>query len=99
MELRITEYAIAHLVESVEVTLHQASPDKRGEVVDQVLRELEQLARWPRGGQVEPWLAGADHEYRRWVIGHFKVIYRIEKDTILITDIFDSRQDPRRMKR
>jgi hypothetical protein len=36
--------------------------------------------------------------YRRLVVGNFKVIYRIEKDLIYVTDIFDARQDPKRMR-
>jgi len=36
--------------------------------------------------------------HRRLVQSHYKIIYRIEGNTIYITDIFDSRQDPAKMK-
>jgi len=36
--------------------------------------------------------------YRRLVEGHYKIIYRIEDEYIYITDIFDSCQDPDKMK-
>lgn len=98
MELKITDYAMMRLVESVELTLGSASMEKREEVIDHVLEETRRLIQWPRAGQVEIWLAGRDHEYRRLVVGNFKIIYRIEADVIHVTDIFDARQDPNRMR-
>jgi plasmid stabilization system protein ParE len=98
VELKITDYAIAHLVESVELTLGGASIEKREEVIDSVLEEARRLIQWPQAGQVEVWLAGREHEYRRLVAGNFKIIYRVEGDMIHVTDIFDARQDPKRMR-
>jgi len=55
------------------------------------------LLSYPRAGQLE--VRRSDGlEYRRWVVGHFKIIYRIDGERIIITDIFDSRQDPRNMR-
>lgn len=98
MELRITDYAIAHLVESVELTLSGASIEKLEAVIEQVLEETRRLTQWPHAGQAEVWLAGREHEYRRLVAGNFKIIYRIEGEVIQVTDIFDARQDPSRMR-
>jgi len=36
--------------------------------------------------------------HRRAIEGHFKIIYRVEGETIYVTDFFDSRQDPAKMK-
>ena len=30
--------------------------------------------------------------------GYFKIIYKVEKGAVYITDFFDSRQDPEKMK-
>jgi len=98
MELKITDFAIAHLVESVELTMAGASLEKREEVIDRVLEETRTLVVWPHAGQVEIWMEGRTFVYRRLVVGNFKVIYRIEKDLIYVTDIFDGRQDPKRMR-
>lgn len=98
MELKVSDYAIAHLVESVELTLGKASVEKREEVIDSVLEETRRLLQWPNAGQVEIWMEGREHVYRRLVVGNFKVIYRVEDETIYVTDIFDARQDPRMMK-
>lgn len=98
MELKNTDYAIAHLVESVELTLGSASIEKREEVIDTVLEETRRLIQWPHAGQVEVWLADREHEYRRLVVGNFKIIYRIQGDMVHVTDLFDARQNPKRMR-
>jgi plasmid stabilization system protein ParE len=59
---------------------------------------ITDLKRFPRGGQYEPHLEHLGEGHRRLVVGHFKVVYRIEGKTIFVTDIFDARQDPRKMK-
>jgi hypothetical protein len=39
---------------------------------------------------------GAGH--RRVIVGPFKIIYRLTANAVYVTDIFDSRRDPKRMK-
>ncbi len=36
--------------------------------------------------------------HRRWVVGHYKLIYLVLEDQLVITDFFDTRQDPKKMK-
>jgi hypothetical protein len=49
-------------------------------------------------GQHEPYLKNLNKGHRRLIEGHFKIIYRIEGDYIYVTDFFDARQDPEKMK-
>ena len=37
-------------------------------------------------------------EYRRIIVRHYKVVYKVEKQTIMILNIFDTRQDPSKSK-
>ena len=37
-------------------------------------------------------------EYRRMIVRHYKVIYKVKKQSILILNIFDTRQDPSKSK-
>ena len=37
-------------------------------------------------------------DYRRIIVRHYKVVYKVEKQTILILNIFDTRQDPAKSK-
>lgn len=48
-------------------------------------------ARWSLGWSTKAWGTGA-------VVGNYKVIYRIHELEIRVTDVFDARQDPRKMK-
>ncbi|MFT3884083.1 MAG: type II toxin-antitoxin system RelE/ParE family toxin [Flavobacteriales bacterium] len=63
---------------------------------------IRQRIRWlkdhPGAGQFEPELEWANAGHRRIIVRDFKIIYRIDGDTIVVNDIFDSRQDPRKMK-
>jgi plasmid stabilization system protein ParE len=97
VKLEVTQYAIDHLVVSIEVTMKDIDHGKKAAIVDEVIDGAHFLLAHPKAGQVEVRLANG-REYRRWVIGHFKIIYRIDGDRIIVTDIFDSRQDPRNIR-
>ena len=57
-----------------------------------------QLIQNPYSGQVEEYLDHLGLSHRRIVEGNFKIIYRVEGNEIFVTDIFDTRQDPQKMK-
>ena len=65
---------------------------------DKILTSSESLAKNPYLGQIEILLAHLNLDHRRIIIGNYKIIYRIQGNYIYITDIFDSRQDPKKMK-
>lgn len=74
-------------------------PEKRVlEMVDELFDEAEWLCRYPKAGMVEEWLSKGRSQYRRWVVGHVKIIYRVTRDAVRVVDFFDSRQDPRKMR-
>lgn len=52
----------------------------------------------PYKGQLESYLEHLNLSHRRIIEGNYKIIYRVDSNTIFITDIFDSRQDPSKMK-
>lgn len=37
-------------------------------------------------------------KYRRIIVRHYKVLYRIEREKIIIARIFDTRQNPEKLK-
>jgi plasmid stabilization system protein ParE len=90
--------AIQHLEESLDVTCAGMSVEKRESLVTKIFKETERLMKYPRAGQIEPLMEGMKFEYRRLVVGNFKVIYRIDGEWIRITDFFDARRDPRSMR-
>ena len=64
----------------------------------QVNKKILLLSDNPLLGQEEENLAVLEQGHRYLVEGHYKIIYRIVDDVIYITDIFDTRQDPDKMK-
>lgn len=77
----------------------QHIPDEKIlEIRNQILDAVDALLEHPSIGQEEPFLVNLGWHYRRLVEGHYKIIYRIEDEYIYITDIFDSCQDPDKMK-
>jgi len=63
-----------------------------------IVERLKHLRDHPYAGQEEEYLAELGLAHRRLVKDNYKIIYRIAEDTIYVTDIFDSRQDPSKMK-
>ena len=39
-----------------------------------------------------------NQDYRYIVIGNYKIIYRIYLNEVIINDVFDTRQDPEKMR-
>ena len=63
-----------------------------------LFKKADSLGNHPYTGQKEEYLEHLDREHRRVVEGYFKIIYRVENQTVYITDFFDTRQDPTKMK-
>ncbi|MBX2978046.1 MAG: hypothetical protein KF905_02030 [Flavobacteriales bacterium] len=68
------------------------------ELQGQVADKLEWLKGNAYSGQLEPDLEVLGLQHRRVIVGPFKIIYRITPERIIVTDIFDSRRDPKAMK-
>lgn len=68
------------------------------ELVEELFAQFDHLARHPGSGALEGTLEHLGQGHRHWVVGHFKIIYRLVGDVIWVSDIFDSRQDPARVK-
>ncbi len=88
--------------ESLDKAIYFLSGRWNDHVVDQIVGEIwehiEVVIRYPSGGQLEDDLAELGREHRRIVCGHFKIIYYVDDEKLYVTDIFDSRQDPGKMK-
>ena len=53
----------------------------------------------PLSGQLEPNLIKLGEKHKYLVEGNYKIIYKRVKEGVLITDVFDTRQDPRKIQR
>ncbi len=65
---------------------------------DKILEAANVLLVFPDIGSPEFELEHLGQNHRRIVKDHYKIIYRLEGENIYVTDIFDTRQDPAKMK-
>jgi toxin ParE1/3/4 len=62
-----------------------------------IFDSTRQLQKYPGSGQVESSLEELVEGHRYIVRGNYKIIYKKVREGILITDVFDTRQDPVKM--
>lgn len=99
MKLVFTEQAVQSLEECLEFLSRQnISSQKLLQIRNTILTKTSALIKNPHLGQPEEYLEHLSLSHRRIITGNYKIIYRIVASTIYITDIFDSRQDPSKMR-
>lgn len=98
MKLVYTEQALFSLGEALNFIAPKVSPEKLNHIRDEILDAADTLLLQPFQGQEEPCLEHLNLGHRRLIVSHYKIIYRVVDEYIYITDIFDSRQNPDKMK-
>lgn len=71
---------------------------RRRNILKRVKKKASILLSNPHIGQVEFELSHSERKHRRLVSGNYKIIYYLTTDKIIMTDIFDARQAPSKMK-
>ena len=78
---------------------HAASTSVAKSLVRKIFETTRALSSHPKMGNTEELLKHKNEEYRYLVKGNYKIIYKTTKDGgIYITDVFDCRQNPEKMK-
>ncbi len=99
MKIQFTRNAERRLTQIKSYYADQDNPKKGIKTIKAIRKEVERLKAYPMLGQEEESLKllGKGHRYLL-VEKIYKIIYRIAKPIIFITDIFDTRQDPDTIK-
>ncbi len=63
-----------------------------------IVTRAKLLKKQPYLGTIEETTKDLDKEYRFIVTGNYKIIYTVEPPNIYIVEVFDTRQDPNKMK-
>ncbi|SRR5690554_1734826 len=98
MKIYFTEQSLVSLHESLEFISDQISAEKLQQIRNQILNATDILLKNPKLGQPEEYLTHLNLGHRRIIEGHYKIIYRAKGQSIYVTDIFDTRQDPKKIK-
>jgi len=103
MTLKIiwSEFAETQLDEIYEYYEKKASPRVAKKLVKGIIDEPKKLIKTPQIGQEEELLKHKETEYRYLVFKNYKLIYSvdIQNGFIKIADVFDTRQNPPKLKR
>jgi plasmid stabilization system protein ParE len=99
MKVKITKPARDRFEEIDEYHKAQGNNAKGRELRKKVVKKAKLLRDNPQLGKEEKYLKDLGLGHRSLVIDKlYKLIYRISKSIIYITDIFDTRQDPDEMR-
>jgi toxin ParE1/3/4 len=99
VEVRITDFAECELKRIYGYYKSVATPKIAQKIKSTILTSAQSLSKFPNRGVVEPMLEELNEGHRFIVEGNYKIIYKIENGIIYITDIFDARQNPEKIKR
>jgi len=97
MKVEITDFAKAELQNIYKYYASVASEEIAQKILDRILDEVELLERHPNLGSKETLLAELKLNHLYIVCGNYKIIFYETTTIIYVTDIFDCRQNPKRM--
>jgi toxin ParE1/3/4 len=97
MKILITDYAKEELHLIYEYYSIKASIKVASKIKKDIISAIKNIAINPLMFQIEENLTELGKQHRRSVDGNYKIIYRVENETIYITDIFDARRNPENM--
>ena len=66
-------------------------------IKNKILEELNILKTGVFSGAKEPLLYGFENNYKYLVVGNYKIIYFIDKNKVIISLVFDTRQNPQKL--
>ncbi len=99
MQVIWTNFAIAEL-KSIYLYYRMVAGDSVADKIrNSVFSATKHLSKHSLSGAIEENLVDLKQGHRYLVEGNYKIIYRIMKNEIYITDVFDCRQNPQKMKR
>ena len=101
MKVVFTENSYQALLEIQEfLRLKQKLSEEKILLITQELLDCaEELQNFPERGQEEEYLEHLNLNHRRIIVNHCKIIYRLNNNTIFITDFFDTRQNPKSLQK
>lgn len=98
MKVLWTKSALASLYDIYKYNKENVSITIACKIRDNILVVTSQLEKHSPIRQIEELLKQMDGGHRYIVNDNYKIIYKIQNDKLYITDVFDTRQDPDKIK-
>ncbi|HWY10257.1 MAG TPA: type II toxin-antitoxin system RelE/ParE family toxin [Bacteroidia bacterium] len=99
MQVIWTNFAISELKSIYLYYRMVAGNSVADKIRKSVFTATKHLLKYPLSGTIEENLIELNQEHRYLVEGNYKIIYRVINNDIYITDVFDCRQNPQKIKR
>ena len=99
MKVYWTKFALDELCNIYDYYKGNVSVLIANNIKDSILLSTNQLKIQPLSGTVETLLQHLNEGHRFIIRGNYKIIYKILSESIYITDIFDTRQNPTKIYR
>lgn len=97
MKIVWTDFAIENLKSIFYYYATKANRKVAHKIRKQILDSTKQIIKNPESGQLEFYLENLNLKHRYILIKNYKIIYRTINNQIVISDIFDVRQNPIKM--
>ena len=96
-----SDYAETQLDKIFEYYTENASPRVAKNLIQKIIAEPNRLLENQNISQVEDLLLDRENVYRYLICKNYKIIYSVDekKHFIQIADVFDTRQNPQKIKR
>jgi toxin ParE1/3/4 len=94
-----TEFAENQLDDIFEYFLAVSGFDQAQKIVQKLIIATKVLELQPEVGQIEQALLNRKEQVRYLVEGNFKILYFLRNGMVIISDVFDTRQSPKSLKR
>lgn len=100
MELKIywTDFSKNELQNIFSYYVTNASLKVANKIISEITNKILILKSQPKIGQKEELLKDRKGDFRYLVNKNYKIIYRVKIESIEILDVFDTRQNPKKMK-
>lgn len=99
MKVVWTKFALKALFEVFTYYKTNVSSTIAANIKNNILSSSSQLQTNPLLGVKEEFLNDLGEGHRSLIRGNYKVIYKIVNEQLFITDVFDTRQNPDKIKR
>ncbi|HRO74573.1 MAG TPA: type II toxin-antitoxin system RelE/ParE family toxin [Crocinitomicaceae bacterium] len=97
MKIIWTDFATKSLKAVFDYYAEYANSKVAHKIRKEILKSTRRLSKHTEIGQTEFFLEKLNQTHRYIVSGNYKIIYRVENDKIIISDVFDTRQNPTKM--
>lgn len=94
MKVIWSDFASKTLKDIYDYYKEVASKTIARKIKENIFIATRQLINHPESGQIEETLLQFEEGHRYLVNNNYKIVYKKVKEGVLITDVFDTRQDP-----